>query len=92
MEIIRTASAGNAEKNDVCVTVAPSDAGVITVEVNSIVKKQYGEQMEAAAREMAESMGGTSAVITLDDKGALDYVIKARTEAAVIRATRGEEE
>ena len=91
MEIIRTASAGNVEKNDVCVTVAPSDKGMITVEVNSIVKKQYGEQMEAAAREMAESMGVTSAFITLEDKGALDYVIKARTEAAVIRAARGEE-
>ena len=38
---------------------------------------------------MAREMGVTSALIRIEDKGALDYVIRARVEAAILRAQGG---
>ena len=99
MIIKHTASAGTVTKNDCQVTVAPGTEG-IEVELQSIVKHQFGDQMiqaarsmyeehiRAAARSMAEEMGVTAAKIKIEDKGSLDYVIRARTETALLRAAK----
>ena len=91
MIIRRIASAGNYEKNDALVTVSPNSENGIEVELISIVDKQFGKNMIKAAEDMAHEMGVTSAHIRVEDKGALDYVIKARTEAAILRAEGGNE-
>ena len=44
--------------------------------------------MIQAARSMAEEMGVTAAKIKIEDKGSLDYVIRARTETALLRAAK----
>ena len=87
MIIKHTASAGTVTKNDCQVTVAPGTEG-IEVELQSIVKHQFGDQMIQAARSMAEEMGVTAAKIKIEDKGSLDYVIRARTETALLRAAK----
>lgn len=91
MVIKKTASAGAAEKNDALVTVSPSDGNDIEVVLESIVAHQFGGQMIQAAKDMAAEMGVTGVRIRIEDKGALDYVIRARTEAAILRAAKGEE-
>ena len=85
MIIKHTASAGTVTKNDCQVTVAPGTEG-IEVELQSIVKHQFGDQMIQAARSMAEEMGVTA--VKIEDKGSLDYVIRARTETALLRAAK----
>lgn len=91
MVISKEASAGNVTKNDALVTVSPNSENGIEVELISIVDKQFGKNMIKAAEDMAHEMGVTSAHIRVEDKGALDYVIKARTEAAILRAEGGNE-
>ena len=87
MIIKHTASAGTVTKNDCQVTVAPGTEG-IEVELQSIVKHLFGDQMIQAARSMAEEMGVTAVKIKIEDKGSLDYVIRARTETALLRAAK----
>lgn len=89
MDIKSIASAGTVAKNDACVTVSPQKNGIV-VELESIVKHQFGDQIVRAAQEMAKQMGVQSAHIKIEDKGALDYVIRARTEAAILRAQGGD--
>ena len=88
--INRMASAGSVTKNDCMVTISPSGTDCIEVELTSIVKHQFGDQIVRAAQEMAKQMGVQSAHIKIEDKGALDYVIRARTEAAILRAQGGD--
>lgn len=88
--ILRTASAGNAEKSDVLVTVSPNPAGELSIQVKSVVKAFYEDAIIAAARETARDMGVINARIDLDDFGALDYVIRARVETALLRAVKEE--
>lgn len=88
MKIIKEASAGTATKNDALITISPRAEGGIEVELKSIVKAQFGDQLVAAATGMAREMGVTSALIRIEDKGSLDYVIRARTETALLRAAK----
>ena len=88
MKIIKEASAGTVTKNDALITISPRAEDGIEVELKSIVKAQFGDQLVAAATGMAREMGVTSALIRIEDKGALDYVIRARTETALLRAAK----
>ena len=90
MVITNEASAGTPTKNDALITVCPNEGKGVEVELKSIVAIQFGDQMIKVAKETAEEMGVTSALIKIDDYGSLDYVIRARVEAAVIRSQGGE--
>ena len=88
-EIIRPASAGTLESSDVYVEIEPCAQGVeITLE--SVVKAQFGEAIEAAIRETLAECGVERARLTVSDRGALDCVLRARVETAVVRG-RGQE-
>ena len=89
MVITKEASAGTPTKNDALITVGPNGVKGLEIELKSIVFLQFGDQIIHAAKEMAEEMGVTSALIKIDDYGALDYVIRARVEAAIVRSQRG---
>ena len=58
------------------------------IDISSIVLTQYGDQIENAIREVMARLQVQSAVVMVEDKGALDFVIKARTEAALLRASK----
>lgn len=86
MIITKQASAGTNTKNDALITVSPRGEEGIEVELHSIVALQFGRHITEAAKAMAAEMGVTSAFIRIEDQGALDYVIRARVEAAIIRS------
>ncbi|MGE4585326.1 MAG: citrate lyase acyl carrier protein [Sphaerochaeta sp.] len=86
MEIKKTASAGTMESSDIMITVAKPEQAGITVHLTSSVEKQFGKQIKAVIAECARRMGVTDADITAVDQGALDCVIKARTETALYRS------
>ena len=87
MEIKRTATAGTLESNDALVQVSPA-AGGLSVELNSIVEKLYGDHIVSLIHSLAESMDVHNARIVVEDRGALDFAIEARVEAALLRAGR----
>ena len=86
MQITKQASAGTLESSDVRVTVKPALKPGITVSIFSKLAYQYGESMEKVVREVLDEFGIADAVVELDDKGSLDCVVRARTQAAVCRS------
>ena len=87
--ILRCASAGTLESSDVYVEIAPAETG-IEIDLNSVVQAQFGEDILAVVREVLEECGVDKAKLTIQDRGALDCVIRARVETAVLRG-KGEE-
>ena len=86
MKLITTGNAGTMESNDIMITVEPSDAGGVQVELTSSVYQQFGKQIIAVIQETAASYGVENALITAVDKGALDCTVRARVAAALTRA------
>lgn len=83
--IVKEASAGTVESSDVLVHIAPN-AGGIEIDVESVVLFQFGEAIRAAVLETLQEQGVESARVRVMDRGALDCVIRARVETAVMRA------
>ena len=83
-EIIKFATAGTDEKSDAIITIAPSDNG-LQLDVKSVVMNQFGSAIEASVREVLQDMGVVNAIVTVADRGALDCVLRARVETAVLR-------
>ena len=86
MKLITTGNAGTMESNDIMITVEPSDAGGVQVELTSSVYQQFGKQLIAVIQETAASYGVENALITAVDKGALDCTVRARVATALTRA------
>lgn len=81
-----TGVAGTLESSDAMITVEPANDGGIIVDIDSSVKRQFGKQILKVVKETAEELGVKNAKIKVLDKGALDYVLIARTKAAIHRA------
>ena len=84
MRIVRSASAGTMESSDAYVEIEPGTNG-IDIQLDSVVKAQYGDSIEATIQEVLKENQVDSAVIRVVDRGALDCVIRARVETAVVR-------
>ena len=87
--ILYPASAGTLESSDVFVEIAPAENG-IEIDLNSVVQAQFGEEILAVVREVLTECGVENASLRIQDRGALDCVIRARVETAVLRG-KGEE-
>ncbi len=83
-DIIKAASAGTAEKSDLIVEVEPCEQGV-EIELESVVKNQFGAAIEASVRDVLEQCGVKNARVKIADRGALDCVVRARVETAILR-------
>ena len=83
-EIIQRAFAGTMESSDVYVEIEPGD-GEIQLELESVVRRQFGQDIQAAVREVLAQWGVESARVSVRDRGALDCVIRARGETAIRR-------
>ncbi len=78
-------TAGSMEKGDVLVTIEPSDKRELSVE--SKIMAIYGE---AIRKTVEETTSGLVARIVVKDFGALDWVLRARLEAAIRKFKGGE--
>jgi citrate lyase subunit gamma (acyl carrier protein) len=87
MKIKKKAQAGTMQSSDLMVFIEPADE--LTVEIESTVKKQFEHLIRARIDEVLLCHGVTSGNIRVTDRGALDYAIAARLEAALHRS--GEE-
>ena len=83
-KIICRATAGTLESSDVFVTLEPNEAG-LEIEIDSVVKNQYGDAIRTAVEDVLREQNVTAARVSVVDRGALDCVIRARVETAVLR-------
>lgn len=86
MKISKAAKAGTLESNDILVMVVPKEGTGIELELESIVMKQFGEEIKKVILDKLEELKVEDIIIKAQDKGALDYTIKARVETAIKRA------
>ena len=85
MKVVKEAISGTLESSDLLVKVGPSDKGTRDVVIRSEVIKQFGKHIERAVTETLDKLSLNDGSIVIDDKGALDCVIRARVQAAVLR-------
>ncbi len=77
------ASCGSIESNDCLITVQPYE--IIKIDIESIVFDQFGEQIEKVIRDTLKELKIDKLLVRIDDKGALDYTVKARLITAIQR-------
>ncbi|MBU3128528.1 citrate lyase acyl carrier protein [Clostridium tagluense] len=86
MEINKPAKAGTMESNDIYVMIMPNPKGGIEINLQSIVMKQFGEEIEKVILDTLVELEVKNIIVSAQDKGALNYTIKARIETATKRA------
>ncbi len=86
MEIKVSGVAGTMESSDITIIIEPNDMNEIEIILKSSVEKQFGNQIKRVINETLKDLGVKSALVRAIDKGALDCVIKARTQTAAHRA------
>lgn len=86
MNIVKTAKAGTLESNDILIMVSPNGNNGIEINIESIVMKQFGKQIRKTIEDKLKEMNIKNVKLVAQDKGALDYTIKARVETAINRA------
>lgn len=83
-KVTKNSVAGTLESSDAYVTVETADT--LTVEVQSAVAAQYGQSIKESVLEVVKQMDMGPCKIMVQDRGALDCVIRARVETALRRA------
>jgi citrate lyase subunit beta/citryl-CoA lyase len=85
---IKSASAGplgERVRSDLNVSYEPASDS-LTIDVTSKVDYLYGQAIESAVRRVADAFAVTTGRLTVNDAGALEWVILARTESCLRRA------
>ena len=83
MEIIKNATAGTLESSDVYVEIEPADK--LEIQLESVVLAQFGEEILSVVREVLRENNVEKANVRIADRGALECVIRARVETAILR-------
>ncbi len=89
MKIVKTASAGTLESSDVYVEVGPVDEG-ISLEIDSVVYAQFGDAIRETVMDVLKECAVEAASVRVADRGALECVLRARVETALLRG-KGED-
>lgn len=83
MKQATTGNAGPKVRSDIEVTLELTEAGGIELNLRSKVKTMYGRAIEEQCLNLLAYFGIENARVTVNDSGALPFVIAARIEAAV---------
>jgi len=84
MNICCKAQAGTMQSSDLMVFVEPADT--LVIEIESTVLKQFEHLIRQRIEDKLEELGVMQVKMRVSDRGALDYAIDARVEAAIRRA------
>ena len=90
MQIKQSAAAGNRVSGDVFVTIDPSSSDRLDIDIESSVMAPFGDAIRNTVQEILADFSITAARVKIVDKGALDWVIRARMQTAVCRAAGSE--
>ena len=83
MEILKNASAGTMESSDVYVEIEPAQK--LSIGLESVVKAQFGDAIMQVVQEVLSEHQVEKAAVRIVDRGALECVIRARMETAILR-------
>ncbi|ROP59552.1 citrate lyase subunit gamma (acyl carrier protein) [Enterobacter sp. BIGb0383] len=86
MKINQAAVAGTLESGDVMLRILPLDTQDIDLQINSSVEKQFGDAIRATLLDVLAHHDIRGVQLNVDDKGALDCILRARLEALLARA------
>ncbi len=84
MDIQKRASAGTMESSDAYIEIEPGN-GALQIQIESVVEKQFGQAIRVAVEDVLKGYGVENASVHVVDRGALECVIRARVETAVLR-------
>ena len=84
MDIVKCASAGTMESSDAYVEVEPGTGG-ICLELESVVLQQFGQAIRETVNSVLAEQGVENANVRVIDRGALECVLRARVETAIVR-------
>ena len=85
MKPVKLDTAGTSSSGDALVTISPNESGV-EVNISSKVANTFGRQIKKTVYDMLEKFDITNAKVVVEDKGAMDYAIRARMECAICRS------
>jgi citrate lyase subunit gamma (acyl carrier protein) len=80
---MKVGMAGSFSSNDALITVSESDELVIKIE--SIVDDFFHDQIDKVIRDTLKELNINKIKVEVNDKGALDYTIRARLITAISR-------
>ena len=83
MDILKSAFAGTMESSDVYVQIEPGKG--LDIQLESVVLNQFGDAIREVVTEVLREQGVENAAVRIVDRGALECVIRARVETAVLR-------
>lgn len=86
MRILKKTQAGTLQSSDLIVFVEPADT--LEVDIESTVQQQFGHLIRARVDSVLKRLRVERGRIAVSDRGALDYAIEARVEAAVLRGSK----
>ena len=84
MEIKKIATAGTMESSDAYVEIEPG-SGSVQVVLESVVAQQFGDAIRQVVMDVLKEQQVKNANVRVVDRGALECVIRARVETAVLR-------
>ncbi len=83
MDIVKCACAGTMESSDAYVEIEPSES--LDIQLESVVKQQFGDAIMAVVGDVLKENDVQKANVRVVDRGALECVIRARVETALLR-------
>lgn len=87
MDIRKKVQAGTMQSSDLMVFLEP--AGELSISIESTVKRQFEHLIRERIVAVLARFKVSSGSVRITDRGALDYAIEARLEAALKRAMEG---
>ncbi len=87
MKITQAAVAGTLESGDVMIRIAPLETRETELQINSSVEKQFGDAIRTTVLELLARYDVRGVQLNIDDKGALDCILRARLETLLARAS-----
>ena len=88
MKLLEIANAGTLESSDIQIIIEPNANNGIVVELESVLKTQFGDQIIEVITNTLNELGVKDAKIFANDKGAIDPVIISRVQTAVYRSAK----
>lgn len=88
--VLRAAQAGRADKkHDALISIEPAEPeSGIQIRIKSPVLAEFGRQIRETVQAVLQEADVTDVVVQVEDKGAMNFAVRARTETAVRRAQR----
>ena len=85
MILKKPAMAGTLESSDVQITLRPNPNGGLKLNMRRDVMAQFGDASRDTDMEELKKFDLNDVVVDVEDKGALDFVIRSRLQCAICR-------